>query len=143
MGDPENMKDYARSFYKSEKWILCSRGYMSSKNYICERCGAPAKICHHKKHLTPDNINDPLVSLNWDNLECLCQECHNIEHMQKKTKVYFDDSGQVVIVTESAQIREYQADMKQIDDVIDRAVERVLKSRFPELEISDEKQKKV
>lgn len=112
------MREFARDFYKSQAWLKCSRGFMQSKNYICERCGAPAKICHHKKYLTPDNIQNPLVSLNWDNLECLCQECHNIEHMQKHNKVYFDEvTGQIAKVRESSQIKEYEQDMKQFDQM--------------------------
>ena len=35
---------------------------------------------HHKIHLTADNINDASVTLNWDNLELLCKECHDIAH---------------------------------------------------------------
>ncbi len=53
---------------------------MKSKNYICERCGGLAKIVHHKKHITPMNINDFNITLNWDNLQALCLECHNSVH---------------------------------------------------------------
>ena len=35
---------------------------------------------HHKTHLTPDNIDDPSVALNFDNLELLCREHHMQEH---------------------------------------------------------------
>lgn len=73
-------RDYARAFYKSKAWVQCRIGYMLSQNYICERCGDTAKICHHIEHLTPANIDNPNISLNWDNLEALCQTCHNQEH---------------------------------------------------------------
>lgn len=53
---------------------------MKSKHYICERCGDVASICHHKTYITPENIHDPNVTLNWDNLESLCQTCHTQEH---------------------------------------------------------------
>ena len=53
---------------------------MQSVNYICVRCGDIATICHHKTYITPENINDPNVTLNWNNLEALCQTCHNLEH---------------------------------------------------------------
>lgn len=53
---------------------------MKSRHYLCERCGEPAKICHHKEYLTPKNINNPEVTLSWYNLEALCQDCHNKEH---------------------------------------------------------------
>ena len=42
------------------------------------------EIVHHKIHLTPDNINNPAVSLNWDNLELVCRSCHMKLHGNKK-----------------------------------------------------------
>ena len=33
-----------------------------------------------KSYLTPENILDPSVTLNFDNLEFLCHDCHNREH---------------------------------------------------------------
>ena len=94
---------------------------MQSKNYICERCGKPAKICHHKKWLSPGNISDPTISLNQDNLECLCQECHNVEHNRDDAAIYFDDKGNVKHVKESATILEHKAAAGQIDDTLEKA----------------------
>ena len=49
---------------------------------------------HHKVHLTPDNINDPDVSLNADNLMLLCRDCHAMEHKhERRWKV--DEYGRV------------------------------------------------
>ena len=43
---------------------------------MCETCGTrPGKIVHHKVWITPDNINNPDVTLNLDNLKYDCQEC--------------------------------------------------------------------
>ena len=75
------MKDYARSFYKSKAWKETRAAYMSSKNYICERCGDIAKICHHKVYITPENIHDPNITLGCDNLAALYQDCHTREHL--------------------------------------------------------------
>ncbi|SDO79636.1 HNH endonuclease [Halobacillus aidingensis] len=47
---------------------------------MCERCGAPGDIVHHKEYITPGNIHDPNITLNHENLEYLCQTCHNREH---------------------------------------------------------------
>lgn len=76
-------KDYARKFYSSAAWIKTQAAYMASQNYLCERCGDMACIVHHKKHITPQNIDDVNITLNWDNLEALCQDCHNKEHFAK------------------------------------------------------------
>ena len=74
------MKPYAERFYKSAAWRKCRKAYIDSVYGLCERCGHPGKIVHHKIYLTPDNINDPNISLSFDNLEYLCQYCHNPEH---------------------------------------------------------------
>jgi 5-methylcytosine-specific restriction enzyme A len=67
---------------------------------ICDRCGGPGKIVHHIEYLTPDNINDPYVSLNFDKLELHCQDCHNREHHGSSSvvreDVMFDENGDLV-----------------------------------------------
>ena len=83
------MKDYAKTFCKSKAWQKCRAGYIKSVGGLCERCLmrgliVPGVIVHHKCYLTPDNIDDTSVTLNWDNLECLCQECHNREHLGER-----------------------------------------------------------
>lgn len=114
------MKEWAESFYKSPAWKKCRDSFMSSKNWICERCGAPAKIAHHIEYLNPHNINNPFVSLNWDNLECLCQECHNIEHSAEVNTVFFDEAGNVQSVRESAHIRQHEKTKEQIDKLLQK-----------------------
>ena len=41
---------------------------------------------HHKIPLTADNVRDPEISLNWDNLELLCKTCHDTERERKGGK---------------------------------------------------------
>ena len=109
------MKEYATSFYKGYKWRKLSRLYMESQNYICERCGGTASICHHRKYITPANINDPAITLNPDNLEALCMDCHNKEHKSKAGTVIFDAAGNVVGVKDSAEIKNYKEAVKNIE----------------------------
>ena len=73
-------KEYAESFYKSDAWERCRAAFIVSRFGICERCGRPGHVVHHKIYITPANINDPAITLSWDNLELLCQDCHNREH---------------------------------------------------------------
>lgn len=54
----------------------------------------PGDQVHHKKHLTPKNINDPEITLNWDNLELLCLDCHRKEH-DKGHRYRVDPDGRV------------------------------------------------
>lgn len=92
-------KEYAMRFYKSRAWIQCREGYLRTQDYICERCGDPAKIVHHREYITPDNINDPSITLAWDNLEALCMDCHNKEHSEApmvREGLRFDSNGDLI-----------------------------------------------
>lgn len=73
-------KDFSRKFYNSKEWVKTRNNYFSLQHGRCERCGKPGAIVHHKKRLTPKNINDLDVTINYDNLELLCRECHEEEH---------------------------------------------------------------
>lgn len=88
-------QDYAKAFYNSEAWAKCRDGFLQSKHYICERCGGLATIAHHKKHITPQNINDPDITLNWDNLMAICIKCHNAIHGSEPCAdgLMFDNNG--------------------------------------------------
>lgn len=109
------------AFYNSKEWRRVSAAYMSSKLYICERCGKPAQICHHKKWLNEKNVLDPETALSFDNLEALCIECHNAEHGLRHDITVFDSDGNVAEVKESAATKKYQSHRSQIDDVVRKA----------------------
>jgi 5-methylcytosine-specific restriction endonuclease McrA len=92
------MKAWAKSFYLSAAWENTRAAYLMSKDGICERCGEPAKIVHHRQHITKDNIGDVSITLCWDNLEALCQDCHNKEHhkQEKEMRYRFDERGGIL-----------------------------------------------
>lgn len=93
------MKPFAKPFYTSAKWRNTQKAYMKSRHYVCERCGRPAEIVHHKIWLNPTNINNPDITLNWDNLEALCRTCHQHEHFIKGATapgLKFDENGNLV-----------------------------------------------
>lgn len=96
---------FSKRFYNSKAWKHCRRGYINSVGGLCERCFKVGKYVvgeevHHKKYLSPDNINDPMITLSWSNLELLCASCHSVEHMSKHTAlrddVMFDINGNLV-----------------------------------------------
>ena len=80
-----------RSFYSSKEWknkrlsLLLERRNNQGILY-CEHCGkiiVDTRDCavHHKKPLTPSNVNDvDNISLNDDNLIVIHNECHNEIH---------------------------------------------------------------
>ena len=100
------MKAYSERFYAGPAWRKCRRSFLKA-HPLCERClkrgdVVPAKIAHHKIYITPENINDPESTLNWDNLQAVCQDCHNIIHGEKQeTLSYrFGPDGQIIPVEE-------------------------------------------
>lgn len=94
----DGMKAWAKSFYLSAAWEQTRAAYLMSQDYICERCGEPAKVVHHKRYITRANINDIGITLNWDNLEALCQDCHNKEHHKQAPRLRygFDADGRII-----------------------------------------------
>ena len=96
----ERGKGNAMRFYDSKAWRKLSKAFLCSKNYICERCGSPAEVAHHKIYLTAANIDDCKISMNSDLLEALCLDCHNTEHFGAggvtAEGLVFDDYGELV-----------------------------------------------
>ena len=90
-----------RAFYTSTEWLKCRKAYAASVFGLCERCKRPGLIVHHKIRITDENEDDPEVTLNTDNLELLCLDCHNAEHFRKEImdeSLRFDETGQLVKV---------------------------------------------
>ena len=87
------MNDYrlntAKPFYKSILWRQTRDAYFRKAGGLCEVCLAkglivPGEIVHHKVELTAENIDDPTVALNFDNLQLVCRECHADLHGAKE-----------------------------------------------------------
>ena len=94
-------REFSKKFYKSKAWEQCRHSYIKSVHALCERCGRPGRIVHHKIKLTSENINKPHITLNHDNLELVCLECHNKdefgEHKEKsKSRYEFDKNGNIL-----------------------------------------------
>lgn len=92
-------KDFSRQFYSSQAWNNCREAYKKSVGYLCEDCLRkgiikPCEIVHHIIELTPDNINNPDITMNFNNLRAVCRECHAEEHgkITKRYKVLPDGS---------------------------------------------------
>lgn len=99
-------KEFAGNFYKRQEWKNCRNSYLKSVGGLCERCLAiglynPAEIVHHTVYLNEENINNPSITLNFDNLEALCRECHAKEHElgigKAKRRYRVMDDGSIVM----------------------------------------------
>lgn len=98
------MKEYAEGFYKSKAWQKCRASYIKSVGGLCEDCLAKGiyksgDIVHHIEHITPQNITNTSITLDWNNLRYVCRDCHAKEHNNKPNRRYqINDDGSVVIV---------------------------------------------
>lgn len=86
--------------YKSRQWRSLRKRKLLA-NPFCERClkqgiYKAAKIIHHIEYINSDNYMKDEVFLNINNLESLCQECHNKEHFEQQEEYFFNDSGDLI-----------------------------------------------
>lgn len=101
------MRDFAERFYKSKRWQATRDRYARSVGGLCEPCSAqglvvPGEIVHHRVELSPSNIHDPSVTLDWSNLELVCRECHANRHARKHDRRYSVDAQGKVLACEIA-----------------------------------------
>ena len=94
-------KPWAEAFYKSRAWRNCRDAYVKSIGGLCERCltkglYVPVDIVHHKTYITPENINNPNITLSFDNLEGVCRNCHAEEHNKRTRRYKVDEYGRVI-----------------------------------------------
>lgn len=76
------------------------------RGHLCENClkrglYKPGEIVHHQIEIDPITVNNPEVSLNFDNLELLCRECHAAEHKpySKDRRYIIGQNGEVICDT--------------------------------------------
>lgn len=93
---------WAKSFYNSRQWAQVRDYVMMRDRFTCVKCGRPAQEVHHKTHLSRENIFDPKITLNPDNLQALCRDCHFRQHEEDAGRgdagqgFRFDENGQLV-----------------------------------------------
>ena len=82
-------------FYSSKAWRDLAHRLKVERGGKCERTGntfadMSQLIAHHKTELTEDNVNDPQIALNPDNIEIISFDEHNKEHRRfgNNQKVY-------------------------------------------------------
>lgn len=83
-------------FYKSSAWQVAREIKIREASGKCQRCGVLGEEVHHKTRLTIQNYMDTSVSLNQENLELLCRQCHNSEHNRFSKQQQFDEDGNLI-----------------------------------------------
>ena len=76
-------------FYTTRAWKKCRAAVLSDRGGLCEACLkkgliVPAVHVHHRTPITPDNLDDPRITLDSSNLMALCEECHQEQHRKKR-----------------------------------------------------------
>lgn len=78
-------QSWAMALYQSRRWRELRQALILERGLRCESCGKlvahPSQLIgDHIQELTPDNVNDPAVALNPDNVRLTCEDCHNKKH---------------------------------------------------------------
>lgn len=97
------MKEYAKSFYNSKAWQKVRSQVWQRDRGLCQECLKNGIIregdtVHHIKPITPETISDESITLNMDNLETVCRDCHAKVHgkyVQERYKV--DELGRIIL----------------------------------------------
>lgn len=96
----KSMKTFAAEFYKSGAWVACRASYIKAhplcEDCLSQGCYSPAEIVHHITPLTPENINDPKITLSFSNLRAVCRECHAAAHGARQRRYKLDELGRVI-----------------------------------------------
>lgn len=124
-------------FYKSKEWQKFRNVFINDMmdtitgNVYCSHCHKAILnkndiIVHHKIELTEENVNDFNISLNPDNVEIVCFNCHNMEHRRfgyENSKLVYlvygsPCSGKSTWVSSVAQPNDLIVDMDKIYEMI-------------------------
>ena len=104
-----------RKFYNSKVWQDVRKNVWLKQNLLCNRCHKPVYvdgisdyipkekrvigIVHHIEYLNDYNVYDTNITINTDNLEGLCKECHEKEHDRPQSirnDYMFDENGNLI-----------------------------------------------
>lgn len=123
------MAKYAilQAFYASDAWVNFRLTLIAERGNKCQRCGKIiAKsieiIGHHKTELTPENVNDNMISLSPNNVDLVCHDCHDEIHIrfgyrpQKKVFIVYGPplSGKKSLVKQLMRRGDIVVDMDQL-----------------------------
>lgn len=76
--------DKHKSFYNSNGWKQTRKQVLIDNGYLCSECKRHGKIRHAKQvHHKVTLEEDYSKGLDYDNLEPLCDECHNKVHERR------------------------------------------------------------
>lgn len=88
------------AFYSSPAWKNIRKAVLKERGGLCEMClkkgiYRAATLAHHIVPLTAENVGNPEISLNTENLMALCADCHAAIHSTRRYTV--DENGNVKV----------------------------------------------
>lgn len=86
-------------FYNSKAWRRMSRYIRLRDHGVCQECGRAGNEVHHIIPITENNVHEyEKISLNPENLQLLCTECHNAKRNSGviREDMKFDDDGNII-----------------------------------------------
>lgn len=91
MEDWRKRREELKKFYDRKAWRVARENALMRDKYLCVLClnkhkVTPAEVVHHKKHLSLENMDDPNIAYNLENLISLCSNCHTEVHQGEHGK---------------------------------------------------------
>jgi len=81
-------------FYNSNPWRTLRNRIRTTKRMRCDMCGRlihGKSIVDHIIEIDETNYQDESITLNEDNLQLLCLECHNTKTFQSKINLNLEN----------------------------------------------------
>lgn len=81
-------------FYNSKPWITLRNKIRKDKRMRCDMCGRlihGKSIVDHMIEIDETNYQDESITLNEENCQLLCLECHNTKTFQSKINLNLDN----------------------------------------------------
>ena len=81
-------------FYNSKPWRALRNRIRKTKRMRCDMCGRlihGKSIVDHIIEIDETNYQDESITLNEDNLQLLCLECHNTKTFQSKINLNLEN----------------------------------------------------
>jgi len=120
-----------QNFYAGKDWRELRFGLIMNQTvngkFHCPKCGCHIRDSkdihgHHITELTPENVSNATISLNPDNVELICRDCHDQEHgrfgYQVEKNVYLvygpPNSGKTTFVRQQMKRGDIIVDMDQL-----------------------------
>ena len=97
----ETWREEQIQFYSSPAWKNLRKVVIKERGGLCEIClkkgiYKAAVLVHHIVPVTSENVSNPEITLNTENLMALCADCHAAIHSTRRYKV--DENGHVTIL---------------------------------------------